>query len=407
VLVFTSSSFLVSNPSLAPLSCSCDTLSPPSPPLSHVNWSRHRYVTSVFTALLPPSLLGSPSNTAALVSHLVTFCTLRRHETLSLDSCMTNIRVNAVTWMPKHPGAASHLKRTLCVRRVVKYVLTVLLTPLLRSLFYVTETEFGGNKVFYYRKPVWSRFQNLSMSALQSDQYTYLTNGDVRKHLPGMEMGVAQLRLLPKKTGVRAIAMLSKRRFVEEEEAAASALSAPVASASAPSTTCKKKRKKTNFAHLAVVARMKSTNVVLNQSFQCLKYEHSQDPSLFGYGVYGTDGVFPKAVEFKEKCRRAAAQGTNGQETNGGDQGNLPPLYFASVDIHHCYDTINQSHLFTLLQSVLTEPQYAIKKYTVCHPYGSRQEIHAKHVKTVAIPGDIRTFGEVAEGLADEYTQSM
>lgn len=38
---------------------------------------------------------------------------------------------------------------------VLTFVYNIIVIPLIRSSFYVTETQFGGNRVFYYRKRVW------------------------------------------------------------------------------------------------------------------------------------------------------------------------------------------------------------------------------------------------------------
>ena len=132
--------------------------------------------------------------------------------------------------------------------------------PLLRSTFYVTETEFSDKRVLYYRKPVWSVFRSLSMSKLlmlhtgkakattaennddepirettkqttkkeEQPQYTEITAQEAAARLRTQQMGVSRPRLLPKMTGVRPIAMLCKREALQITEEITTAAAAAV-----------------------------------------------------------------------------------------------------------------------------------------------------------------------------------
>ena len=140
-------------------------------------------------------------------------------------------------------------------------------------------------------------------------------------------------------------------RFVEEVEKMNPHAALPAShAAGAPP----KKKKKPVIKEMMRDSRMRSTNMKLQQSFQCLKHEREKDESLFGFGVNGTHDMFPKLVTFLDKCKRTS---------HFKDTGTLPPLYFASVDIHHCYDTINQKSLYELVKSVMSEDQYVPRTF--------------------------------------------
>lgn len=126
-----------------------------------------------------------------------------------------------------------------------------LVIPLLRSLFYATETEFEKGVVFYYRKSVWSRIRTEALSKFNGNdsaavavnesavgteetvlagnggpalfgQYNPMSLVEVLSRLKQQTMGASQLRLLPKGSGVRGIATLSRRRWVKGEEGGSS-----------------------------------------------------------------------------------------------------------------------------------------------------------------------------------------
>ena len=242
-------------------------------------------------------------------------------------------QVNAITWLKngkegKPTSAGGQIARTKRFQNVVRFVFVHLLIPLLRSVFYVTETEFSGNQVYYYRKPVWKKLRAKAMAGFKTQQYAELSFDDIRTRMQTQNMGCAQLRLLPKKTGVRGISMLSKRVFVQGVDdfsgAAVDAAKEGGSSegkkkagtrkrgrlaggqddqqkgdgSSSSSDTKKKKstggnggsagnKLNTMRENSLQEARRKSTNSVLNNSFQVLKFEHTRNPDLFGFGVYG------------------------------------------------------------------------------------------------------------------------
>ena len=71
--------------------------------------------------------------------------------------------------------------------------------------------------------------------------------------------------------------------------------------------------------------------------------------------------VFPAFCRFVEGLKRKWPD--FGAATGGSARGR--DLYFASVDIQHCYDTINQKRLFQLVRNVAKEDVYLTKHDSV------------------------------------------
>lgn len=142
---------------------------------------------------------------------------LRRHETVRLDMIMRGLRTRGMPWLvsPTHAGKgvrtppALHRARQAWLAAWVWWLLARLALPLLRSGFYVTESEPHRQAVFYYRKPVWSSLAREGLRQLTSSCFTRLRPVAAAAVLQGRLIGVAALRLLPKRAGMRPIARLS------------------------------------------------------------------------------------------------------------------------------------------------------------------------------------------------------
>lgn len=75
-----------------------------------------------------------------------------------------------------------------------------------------------------------------------------------------------------------------------------------------------------------------------------LKHEYVKKPCLVGAGVFGLDDVFARIKPFVTRNLRPLPVSAHGrpEARKVGEAGGLPALYFASVDIRHCYDTVDQ-----------------------------------------------------------------
>lgn len=70
--------------------------------------------------------------------------------------------------MPLVPGgrcvpAAEHRLREAVLAKFLCWLMGTYVVELLRSFFYVTETTFQKNRLFFFRKSVWSQLQSIGI----------------------------------------------------------------------------------------------------------------------------------------------------------------------------------------------------------------------------------------------------
>jgi len=373
------------------------------------------FLQAVLRQVFPPEFWGSEQNFERVLDVTETFVNLRRQEQLPVKALMHGIRVKDILWI--YGGAANsnasakkgslpkslHEAATARMRNVMKWLFVQYIIPLLRSVFYVTESEFLAKRVLYYRKPVWSIFRSLSMKKLLVRQYKEISSSEAASRLLEQKMGFSKLRLLPKSTGVRALALLSKREFTDVEKNG-SAFDSQVGSGTEkdPYLPPPAKKAKLSTNGLLRPSRMNekffSTNAILRNVFEILRYERERHPELFGSGVFGLSEVYPEYRRFLEAFK-ASDVSLGGSEVN--------QLYFASVDIKQCYDSIEQKHLLDILPKLLGEEEYLIQNSAVIYPFESMGRVLRKPVKRIGAPEEYCSFHDAVEGLSRKYNRSV
>jgi len=96
----------------------------------------------------------------------------------------------------------------------VYWVFDSFLIPLIRSNFHVTESNVHRNRLFYFRHDVWRMLAEPSLSSLKLNIFEEVPTDRATKLLSLRPLGFSQIRLLPKRTGVRLITNLKRRQQV-------------------------------------------------------------------------------------------------------------------------------------------------------------------------------------------------
>ncbi len=91
------------------------------------------------------------------------------------------------------------------------YLVDSMLIPLVRSNFYVTESNIHRYRLFYFRHDIWRLVAEPAMAALKADMFEEVKLGDARRILDSRKLGFSQMRLLPKDTTMRPIMNLRRR----------------------------------------------------------------------------------------------------------------------------------------------------------------------------------------------------
>ena len=291
------------------------------------------FIQALLRTAFPSSFWGSKHNFDKVIKTMAVYLNLRRAEAFPEKAIVSGIRVLDMKWLQSQKGntklsRTDHESATILVRNVMRWLYCHFINPILRSTFYITETEFSGTRVLYYRRPVWMQIRNSSLDMLLSkEQYREMSSAKAQRLLSSHNIGCppAPLRILPKKTGIRAVAMLSKTCEIDD-------------------------------GGIHKRTKMPPPNKVMQSTFNALRYEYEKKPALFGAGVLGLTEVYPSFCSFVEALKQLQSR-----------CGSSPDLFFSSADIKHCYDTINQKRLFKLMRSMVDEEMYLTKdKFVLC-----------------------------------------
>jgi telomerase reverse transcriptase len=91
------------------------------------------------------------------------------------------------------------------------YVFDSILIPLLRSNFYITESNTDKYRLFFFRHDIWRYIAEPAMSGLKVKMFEEVSLADANRILDSRHLGFSQVRLLPKGATVRPIMNLGKK----------------------------------------------------------------------------------------------------------------------------------------------------------------------------------------------------
>nr|XP_045249441.1 telomerase reverse transcriptase isoform X2 [Macaca fascicularis] len=175
-------------------------------------WQVYGFVRACLRRLVPPGLWGSRHNQRRFLRNTKKFISLGKHAKLSLRELTWKMSVRDCAWLRKSPGvgcvpAAEHRLREEILAKFLHWLMSVYVVELLRSFFYVTETTFQKNRLFFYRKSVWSKLQSIGIRQhLKRVQLRELSEAEARQHREARPTLLAsRLRFLPKPDGLRPI----------------------------------------------------------------------------------------------------------------------------------------------------------------------------------------------------------
>jgi telomerase reverse transcriptase len=133
----------------------------------------------------------------------------------------TLVQITSLAWLrtPGQDATTKMAKPDFDKRRelfleFVYWVFDSFLIPLVRSNFHVTESNVHRNRLFYFRHDVWRMLTEPSLSSLKLNVFEEVPTDRATKLLSLRPLGFSQIRLLPKRTGVRLITNLKRRKQV-------------------------------------------------------------------------------------------------------------------------------------------------------------------------------------------------
>ncbi|KAL4177207.1 hypothetical protein KRP22_002141 [Phytophthora ramorum] len=290
----------------------------------------YRLVRKLLAGVVPKELWGSSDtkkNWKYVKSMLRKLIFSRKFDIFSLKKCAEEFQVTRVEWMNTNSNAKfcppnERVKRQQLFEDVLRWVISSLIFPLLRNLFYITEAEGVANEIEFYQRPVWSVISTLALDDLQGGILQPSSDKTLQANRR-RQLATSRLRLLPKPSGIRPLMNLSR----------------------------------------AVDQGKVSVNRSMETIHRVLTFEMERQPKRFvGASVRNVDEIYKRIKPlFREisscsRCveRRRASKGT-------------PKAYCVTVDVERCFDTIRPRKLYQVLKKAIQEDEYLIRKHWVGH----------------------------------------
>nr|XP_020747322.1 telomerase reverse transcriptase isoform X1 [Odocoileus virginianus texanus] len=307
-------------------------------------WQVYGLLRACLRRLVPARLWGSQHNERRFLRNVKKLLALGKHGRLSQQELTWKMKVQDCAWLRASPGArcvpaAEHRRREAILGRFLSWLMGAYVVELVRGFFYVTETTFQKNRLFFFRKRVWSQLQRLGVRQhLDCVRLRELSEAEVRQRQEARPVLLtSRLRFVPKPGGLRPIVNMGC-----------------VVGAPAPPRDKK-------VQHLS--SRVKTLFAVLN-------YERARRPSLLGASVLGMDDIHRAWRAFVLPLRA---------------RGPAPPLYFVKADVVGAYDALPQDRLAEVIANVL-QPQenaYCVRHCAVVRTARGRMwKSFKRHVST-------------------------
>uniref|UniRef100_A0A8C3J5J7 Telomerase reverse transcriptase n=1 Tax=Calidris pygmaea TaxID=425635 RepID=A0A8C3J5J7_9CHAR len=317
------------------------------------HWQVYTFVRECLERVIPAELWGSNHNKCRFLKNVKAFISMGKFAKLSLQELMWKMRVNDCMWLRLVKGsdgdhfvpAHEHCFREELLAKFLYWLMDTYVVELLRSFFYITETMFQKNMLFYYRKFIWGKLQNIGirkhfakvhLRALSSEEIEAVRQ---KKYVPM----ASKLRFIPKANGLRPIVKVSS---VVEARA---------------------------FSRESREKKMHHYNTRLKNLFSVLNYERTINTSFIGSSVFGKDDIYKTWKKFVTKVLES--------------DGEVPHFYYVKADVSRAYDTIPHDKLVEVISRILNPEKrtvYCIRRYAVIMitTSGKARRFYRRHVST-------------------------
>ncbi|XP_077125496.1 telomerase reverse transcriptase isoform X3 [Ranitomeya variabilis] len=221
--------------------------------------------------------------------------------------------------------ASEHLLREKILSKFLFWLMDTYVIQLLKAFYYITETSFQKNRLFFYRKRIWGSLQefgirkhmrNVKLRLMSTDE---IVNMQQQKNTPL----ISRLRFIPKINGLRPIVKLCNTLGAQ------------------PSKEIKKRK----IQHFSTQVR---------NLFSVLNYERNKSSYMIGSSVFGLDDIYKKWRKYVLEVKESKSENEK--------------LYFVKTDIKEAYDTIPHSKLAEVISQVINtdnEEVYCIRRYAM------------------------------------------
>ncbi|KAM9228227.1 telomerase reverse transcriptase [Leptosomus discolor] len=314
------------------------------------HWQVYVFVRECLERVVPAELWGSNHNKCRFLKNVKAFISMGKFAKLSLQELMWKMRVNDCVWLRLVKGdhfvpAYEHCFREELLAKFLYWLMDTYVVELLRSFFYITETMFQKNMLFYYRKLIWGKLQNIGIrNHFAKVHLRALSSEEIEAVRQKTNVPVAsKLRFIPKANGLRPIVKVSG---VVEARA---------------------------FSRESREKKMHHYNTRLKNLFSVLNYERTINTSFIGSSVFGKDDIYKTWKKFVTKVLES--------------DGEIPHFYYVKADVSRAYDTIPHNKLVEVISRILNPEKrtvYCIRRYAVIMitTSGKARKFYRRHVST-------------------------
>ncbi|XP_027575177.1 telomerase reverse transcriptase isoform X3 [Pipra filicauda] len=314
------------------------------------HWQVYMFVRECMEQVIPAELWGSNHNKCRFLKNVKAFISRGKFAKLSLQELMWKMRVNDCMWLRLGKGdhfvpADEHCFREELLAKFLYWLMDTYVVELLRSFFYITETMFQKNMLFYYRKFIWGKLQSIGIrnhfTRVHLRPLSSKEIEDVRQKK--FVLMASKLRFIPKLNGLRPIV---KVKGVVEAQA---------------------------FSRESREKKMHHYNTQLKNLFSVLNYERTINTSFLGSSVFGKDDIYKTWKQFVMKVLESG--------------GEIPHFYCVKADVSRAYDTIPHDKLVEVISQILKPEKrtvYCIRRYAVIMitTSGKARRFYRRHVST-------------------------
>jgi len=326
------------------------------------------FCQAIVKKVFPTSLWGSRENLNVILSYIDKFIGLGRYETMTLHSVCERIVLRDAKWLSGRVEVSDDkmslsdwTKRKELFLELLYFLFDSFLIPLLSTNFYITEAYGQRNRLYFFRHDIWTQISKPSINELQKQMFEPIAVKDSKVTRFRCVNGAGKVRLVPKENGLRPIINL--------------------------------RRRVTSSSNGRIVMG-KSINTAMQPAFSVLKLLKQQRPELLGCSIFSTDELLSHLQLYKRHLI----------DTN--QYGNKQ-LYFASVDVKSCFDSIPQAKLLAMLQEYISsEHDYTLGRYSEghllrhhAHVFGSKTSSEQKSKLTWKFNSEAQSLSDSRKSL--------
>ncbi|XP_056376264.1 telomerase reverse transcriptase isoform X2 [Hyla sarda] len=291
-------------------------------------WQVYTFVRECLHIIVPESLWGSSHNKCRFLRNVKMLIKSVKCEKISLSELVHKMRVEDCSWLRLNKSihfvpASEHLLREKILFKFLFWLMDTYVIQLLKAFYYITETSFQKNRLFFYRKSIWGQLEkngirkyktNLKLRLLSTEEIETLQQ---QKNIPLL----SRLRFIPKTNGLRPIAKMCN-----------------------PGAKQSKVMKQRKIQHF---------NTQVRNLYSVLNYETDKSTNIIGSSVFGLDGIYKKWRKYVLWLKESDSD---------------VKFYFVKTDVKEAYDTIPHAKLEEVISKVLNpdiEEVYCIRRYAL------------------------------------------